>query len=168
MPDQPYGLGDDAEHKRSRVNAKQREWRAAHRVEVAAQMRRYRDRHHEAMIASEVRRVDKRREYRKATSEHRRTYQAAWPWSAAYAAVKRARRSAVQWGAGPGHLTKEVFARLRLLPCTYCGSMPAGSVDHVIPFCSGGQNVMENLAPACLLCNQKKNRFDVSRVEIAG
>ena len=94
--------------------------------------------------------------------------QAAWPWSAAYAAVKRARRSAVQWGAGPGHLTKEVFARLRLLPCTYCGSMPAGSVDHVIPFCSGGQNVMENLAPACLLCNQKKNRFDVSRVEIAG
>jgi hypothetical protein len=43
--------------------------------------------------------------------------------------------------------------------CAYCWQWSASEVDHVIPVAQGGSNDLENLAPACALCNiQKRDR----------
>lgn len=39
--------------------------------------------------------------------------------------------------------------------CVYCGA-PFESVDHVIPQAAGGEDIPENLAPACTSCNSSK------------
>lgn len=45
--------------------------------------------------------------------------------------------------------------------CFYCSiegrQEKATSLDHVIPVCSGGETVLENLLPACSRCNLSKN-----------
>lgn len=78
------------------------------------------------------------------------------PWKKAHRALHNARYEARKYGLDPGALTVEVFARLHLLPCSYCGVMPAMGADHVIPMVQGGPNAIENLTPACLSCNSKK------------
>lgn len=78
------------------------------------------------------------------------------PWVKAAQAWRDARKKARALGVDPGTLTKEDFARLHLLPCVYCGAMPALSTDHVVSFARGGSNSLENLAPACPPCNRKK------------
>lgn len=40
--------------------------------------------------------------------------------------------------------------------CVYCGK-PADSMDHVVPISKGGGHTQENVVPACLSCNSKKN-----------
>jgi 5-methylcytosine-specific restriction endonuclease McrA len=42
------------------------------------------------------------------------------------------------------------------LGCSYC-SGPCETVDHVIPLALGGTNYEGNLAPACRVCNARKN-----------
>jgi 5-methylcytosine-specific restriction endonuclease McrA len=44
-------------------------------------------------------------------------------------------------------------------PCFNCGKTPAEGVDHVVPKARGGRNVVENLQPACLPCNQSKGGY---------
>jgi 5-methylcytosine-specific restriction endonuclease McrA len=40
--------------------------------------------------------------------------------------------------------------------CTYCPGQ-CESIDHVIPLALGGTNYEGNLAPACRMCNARKN-----------
>lgn len=44
--------------------------------------------------------------------------------------------------------------------CAYCGKKPPKGVkltrDHVIPISAGGSDGLENVVPACKLCNEKK------------
>lgn len=77
-------------------------------------------------------------------------------WEADSRCVWKARRRARAFGLDSGDLTKEAVARLRLLPCEYCGVMPAGSIDHVIPMMAGGPNTVANLVPCCIRCNHLK------------
>jgi 5-methylcytosine-specific restriction endonuclease McrA len=82
-----------------------------------------------------------------------------WPWRKASAAVKQARRQARRHGVPEGELTKEMLARLHLLPCSYCGALPANGTDHVRPFRLGGLNELSNLVPACDHCNKRRGAF---------
>ena len=82
------------------------------------------------------------------------------PWKKARQARRTAIHAARKHGLPSGDLTKEIFARLHLLPCVYCGGMPAMGVDHVVPFVAGGPNTLANLAPAHLRCNQSKSARD--------
>ncbi|MCB5411965.1 HNH endonuclease [Pseudogemmobacter faecipullorum] len=41
--------------------------------------------------------------------------------------------------------------------CAYCRDMPAEHLDHIFPKASGGQDIISNFAPACALCNMRKN-----------
>jgi len=40
--------------------------------------------------------------------------------------------------------------------CIYCGSQEQLSQEHLTPISSGGPHTSENVAPACLPCNQSK------------
>ena len=88
----------------------------------------------------------------------------AWPWRKASGAVKQAARVARRYGVPEGTLTKEIMARLHLLPCVYCGVMPAMEVDHVRPFRFGGTNDLVNLAPACPPCNKRRGALVMNAV----
>lgn len=52
---------------------------------------------------------------------------------------------------------REAWRRVWAGPCFDCGQTPAEGVDHVVPRARGGRNVLENLQPACLPCNRRKN-----------
>lgn len=43
------------------------------------------------------------------------------------------------------------------LPCAYCGTPNARSVDHVRPQSQGGTHRLSNLVPACMPCNLAKS-----------
>lgn len=105
-----------------------------------------------------MRRETKRRydrDHRAEASDRQRS----WPWRKAAAAAKQARRVARKWGLAEGDVPKEVFARLQLLPCVYCGAMPATEVDHATPMALGGPNAIENLVSACSSCNQRRGTY---------
>ena len=78
-----------------------------------------------------------------------------WPWRKALSAAIQARETARRYGFPEGDVPKEVFARLHLLPCTYCGVMPALEADHIQPLRLGGPNDLANLAAACPPCNRR-------------
>jgi len=40
--------------------------------------------------------------------------------------------------------------------CIYCGSTKQITQDHLIPLARGGNHTADNVAPACLPCNQSK------------
>ena len=40
--------------------------------------------------------------------------------------------------------------------CIYCGSHEPPTMDHLTPLARGGEHTAENVAPACLPCNQSK------------
>lgn len=46
--------------------------------------------------------------------------------------------------------------------CAYCGKRCTLTVDHIIPFASGGVHARTNLAPACRPCNTRKHTRPVS------
>jgi len=42
--------------------------------------------------------------------------------------------------------------------CAYCGTKPERlSQDHIVPLSRGGSHTADNVVPACMPCNQKKN-----------
>lgn len=40
--------------------------------------------------------------------------------------------------------------------CRLCGSIHQIELDHIIPFCRGGQDTPENLRALCKVCNRRK------------
>jgi 5-methylcytosine-specific restriction endonuclease McrA len=111
---------------------------------VHAQDKAYRDARREALL-------DYQRQYRDANRETVRAYNrlrtAANPFVVRALQADRRFGEKVHWS---------VLARVSHLPCFRCGIEPAGGADHVIPFVKQGRNVVENLQPACLPCNQSK------------
>lgn len=56
-----------------------------------------------------------------------------------------------------GVSNKKAWAKtMKQQPCHYCGVVPAGTIDHVVPFCEGGKTSPENCVPACDPCNQAR------------
>ena len=78
------------------------------------------------------------------------------PMRVPWLAWRNSRARAIKFGVAVGTVTVQDIARIRLLPCTYCGASPAAGVDHVVPFAKGGSNELDNLAPSCLSCNRRK------------
>lgn len=44
---------------------------------------------------------------------------------------------------------------LREDPCAYCGG-PGGTIDHIVPKFSAGENQWSNFTSACFGCNNRK------------
>lgn len=53
-------------------------------------------------------------------------------------------------------VSQKDLQKIRLKPCTYCGTTEEIQIDHVIPLARGGAHSIGNLAPACRLCNNHK------------
>jgi hypothetical protein len=49
-----------------------------------------------------------------------------------------------------------VMARIGMLPCFSCGVEPADGVDHIVCKKHGGTHTVDNMQPACLSCNRRK------------
>lgn len=41
-------------------------------------------------------------------------------------------------------------------PCAYCGTMPCGGIDHIVPTSQGGSRDWSNLTGCCKRCNELK------------
>lgn len=50
--------------------------------------------------------------------------------------------------------------------CLYCGATERLTIDHVLPRSRGGENSWENLATACISCNNKKGNRTPSEAEM--
>lgn len=55
-----------------------------------------------------------------------------------------------------GTIPKDEYARIRALPCVYCGAEHE-HVDHVRPLARDGSHTVGNLVSACRPCNSSKN-----------
>ena len=65
-------------------------------------------------------------------------------------------RRARQVNAERSLVTKHGYAKLRSMPCIYCGSTQQIEIDHIQALNRGGRHSIGNLAPACLQCNRSK------------
>lgn len=74
--------------------------------------------------------------------------------------AKHVRRKATESLAGNGYWTWSDFMRMAArfdYRCAYCNTKPDRlDADHVVALGKGGQNVLTNLLPACLMCNSDK------------
>ena len=55
-----------------------------------------------------------------------------------------------------GRSTASYLADIRRDWCVYCQKNQGRTLDHIVPRASGGSDGILNLAPSCLVCNQKK------------
>lgn len=77
-------------------------------------------------------------------------------------ATHAANREARKKGAGGSHTPEQWKALLASYhgKCVYCGAK-ADTRDHVDPIAGGGTNDIDNIVPACKLCNTKKRTTPV-------
>ena len=167
---------------RDRVNGHKRAYRAANKEKLAANNRAYyaanrdriaakgiayraenRDRYaayaRDDLAANPEKFAARGRAYRAANrdkeAERHRVYKAANKHKAVqHSAARRARKR------GALHIPftdEQLAARLSMFAgCWMCGG-EAGTIDHVIPFSTGGAHCLSNLRPACMSCNSAKN-----------
>ena len=45
--------------------------------------------------------------------------------------------------------------------CVYCGRGGRLTMDHIVPLIKGGAHDVDNIVPACMDCNRKKNSKDL-------
>jgi 5-methylcytosine-specific restriction endonuclease McrA len=121
----------DPSDKKARAKA----WRLANPERYRENARRYRARNRERTRAY-------MREYRARDMT---------PWIIAYQ-LRRARLLGAEIGATP-KLSLFDFSNV----CSYCGAYNASGLDHVVPLSRGGDHSPENVVPACISCNQRKN-----------
>ena len=60
-------------------------------------------------------------------------------------------------------ITKEEWDRIKELfghRCAYCGKKKHLTMDHRTPLSKGGAHSTDNIIPACLSCNMRKNAHD--------
>lgn len=73
----------------------------------------------------------------------------------------RRRRRARKRLAGNRFLTAAQWAEILWhhdYVCYYCGVSGKLTQDHQTPICRGGEHTVENVVPACLVCNRTKAR----------
>lgn len=162
---------------RGRVYA--RAWRLRHPDRVRAQRQRDRDRIREVIKQWRLRNLVKSREYsaryrsknRERVLETVRRYhalhteerrRAAAEWRkrnpGRHASIQAARR-ARELKAQGSHTHAEWLAMVDLFDrcCAYCGQRGPLTRDHVVPLARGGTNWIDNIVPACRICNARKN-----------
>jgi len=125
-------------------------------AEQRANDRAYQDARKEIAAAYRLANKDRKATYDRTRLAENRAYRANDPWKKARESMNHARSRARKFGVVDGGLTKEVFGRLILLPCAYCGAAPSRGVDHVVSMCNGGPNTLDNLVPCCWPCNDAK------------
>jgi 5-methylcytosine-specific restriction endonuclease McrA len=167
---------DPAEVKREAQREYLRKWRAANAEKVRAQSREYLRKWRAANLEKsrkyqrewrsanpEARAEAKRKAYRKwYASNHDKKRSAVKAWQVAnpekkrgYARVNRQhRRASCTTSTGRAPTAKQIKALLAR-PCHYCGE-PSAHVDHYVPLARGGTHTLDNLRPACALCNTSK------------
>jgi hypothetical protein len=126
-----------------KYRSKSREWSRRHRDLCNARKRAYRAAHPKAHVNEVMAwRVANIQAYRE--------------WARMYQHRRRARKSVTT-----AALTKrEWLAILEYFDgaCAYClRRVQRLTVDHMIAIARGGEHVMDNVVPACLSCNSKKN-----------
>jgi 5-methylcytosine-specific restriction endonuclease McrA len=155
--------------------AKNREYVAAHREEMKAYHRAYREAHSEEIAAYEESRREKRRAYREAHREEIAAYAQQWQkehraelavkfrasqkaHAAEYTAYRH-NREAREQEAGGTYTATEWRALCTWFGdvCLRCGAIGELSVDHVVPISKGGSNAIMNLQPLCKPCNSRKH-----------
>lgn len=155
-----YRRGVTDEQRRQEAVVRAREWREKATPEqiesIRARGRRYYAENRAKVLDYQHSRKPEMAAYNRTRLAENRAYRATDPWGRARDALTHSRAKARKYGLDVGTLTKELFARLHLLPCAYCGLMPCMGADHVIPMSRGGPNTVENLVPACLPCNVAK------------
>lgn len=72
--------------------------------------------------------------------------------------AKHHRRRARQLGGGGSFTAREWLALVEAFGgrCAYCGAAGPVTVDHRVPVHRGGSSWIENILPACRVCNQRK------------
>lgn len=148
---------------REKVRAQSKAWNAAHPERVRAYSKAYRAAHPERALASTE-------AWRAANPEYGRAWLAAnkdrqranvRAWMAAHPennqackARRRARIASVLADLTPQEWDTILEAAGHA--CIYCGSQEQLSQDHLTPISKGGEHTAENVAPACMPCNQSK------------
>ena len=79
-------------------------------------------------------------------------------------AISRGHRRAAKRGNGGSHTVAEWIALCWAASwqCTYCAKVldvKTAHRDHKIPIARGGSDGIDNITPACVTCNSRKNRM---------
>ena len=90
---------------------------------------------------------------RQAARKHIRQFYASLPPDRRHS-LGAARRAANVGARSTPYSRSEVFARWHGA-CVYCGA-PAQHLDHVLPLARGGDDIEDNVVPACAPCNLSK------------
>ncbi len=117
-----------------------RRWRAAHPDEHSEDNRAYYRRHREERLAQSA-------EYHQANPEVGRA---------------RSRNYRAREVAAVGSFTSaEWLALVETYAgrCAYCGERGPLEADHRTPLSRGGTNTIDNILPACRMCNARKHRL---------
>lgn len=151
-----------------------RDDRARHPERAKARDRAFRERH-----ADQVRTSNRERQRRKFATREAKDARNAALRAKRYAgkvrrsveaqqkamAAQRARRAAdpvaarshkVRRRSPQSAVNKEWLGVILNDPCSYCGG-PGGTIDHIDPVASGGNNEWTNLASSCRRCNARKS-----------
>ncbi|MCZ0708990.1 hypothetical protein OYT00_03180 [Microbacterium paraoxydans] len=69
--------------------------------------------------------------------------------------------------AAPRKLYEELLSRARLKRCPYCSDREAETLDHYLSKAEYAQFAVlaANLVPSCYACNNKKNAYELARVD---
>lgn len=109
------------------------------------------------------RKRDALRKYNPAWLEKKKVYERRYRKTeggkAVHAAVTHRRRAAIAGTTDAPLTAVEWLAILKVnrYRCYYCKEKTKLSMDHVIPLSKGGEHRKENVVPACIPCNSRKN-----------
>jgi 5-methylcytosine-specific restriction endonuclease McrA len=137
-------------------NAYQRAWRRKHRERTNPLLRAKRARLGDVYNAR--RRDYRRRNLAKLRAAARRYYWKNWDKKRIEHHAAVAKRKGAPGKYTPGEWL-ELLAKYKYR-CAYCYrrvNRKTASADHVVPLSRGGTNWSDNIVPACLPCNQRKN-----------
>jgi len=139
-------------------------WREKNPGAHARLQRKYRKRHPKKAQASVKAWIDKHPDYEKERAKRRyaadpkKRNESAKRWEIKYPDKHKALRKKYykqRYALRKNGLTAQERKELLKTPCVYCGE-PATEIDHILPISRGGNNIKENLAPACRSCNASK------------
>lgn len=141
------------EKNREKINSHSRE---VYHSNIQRERKRHRDYH----SRNRKDQLKKKREFyeenKESESNKRRIYKKINPDVMSLSSGRRRARKA---GNGGSHTIDQRREKFTLLGdvCYYCGIPGKMTVDHLIPISRGGTDDIENIVPACLLCNARKN-----------